>query len=921
MRPLSLTVSAFGPYAGKQTLLLDRLGERGLYLITGDTGAGKTTIFDAITFALYGEPSGTSRDKNQLRSKYAAPETPTEVELVFRHMGKDYTVTRNPEYMRRALRGSGMTKQAAGATLKYPDGRLETKVTAVDRAIVELLGIDRKQFAQIAMIAQGDFLRLLHADTAERQKHLRELFGTRVCLEFQEELKKEASALQKERELAGSGLRQYVGDILCGENDPLLPEVEKAQAGGMLTPEVCDLLERLIALDEASAERTGKALEEAAKALDALVAVITAAEERSRTAQEREKAVRSLTETEPRRMALAEQLVRAAAALPEGESLTRGADQEEAELPAYEKAEQLEREIRAAETELKRGEARRASDAAALTGMREEYAALRDEAAKLADAGENRARLEGEQSRLETRCTALNGLQADLKTLETLRTSLAKAQTGFLDAERAAAEARQRADDMREAFNREQAGIMAERLTDGMPCPVCGSISHPAKAHKTAEAPDEAEVKAAEGRRDETQRGANLASQKAAEIRGRVNTAESAAAEKAQAVLGGWDPETVSGAVRTQLEETNAALAEAKKQILAENGRVRRRQELERLMPEKEQKGKAAAEALQQLDQAIAGTAASLKEKQGQLRQQRGSLRFPDRRTAEGHIAELRSKAQAIRTAHETAQKALTACESEITGLKAKVAQCDDLLAAGEPVDVGAKRREKDEWTERRDRLQQAGSATDHRLQSNRRVLASIRGAAERLQALEERQRWVSAMSDTASGTLTGKQKITLETYVQTTYFDRILRRANIHLLRMSRKQYELKRRETPDSLRSQTGLEMDVVDHTNGSTRPVNTLSGGESFIASLCLALGLSEEIRRGAGGIRMDTLFVDEGFGSLDEDILRDAMAALNSLTEGDRLIGIISHVAELRQAIDRQIIVTKKPNGGSEVRLQV
>ena len=186
MRPIKLIMSAFGPYAGRQEIDLGKLGDRGLYLITGDTGAGKTTIFDAITYALYGEPSGQNRDASMLRSKYAEGETPTEVELTFLHAGKEYTVRRNPEYIRKKSRGTGETKQLAGAELKLPDGRVETKTTAVTNKIKEILGVDKEQFCQIAMIAQGDFLKLLLADTRDRQAHFREIFRTQIYETFQE---------------------------------------------------------------------------------------------------------------------------------------------------------------------------------------------------------------------------------------------------------------------------------------------------------------------------------------------------------------------------------------------------------------------------------------------------------------------------------------------------------------------------------------------------------------------------------------------------------------------------------------------------------------------------------------------------------------------------------------------------------------
>ena len=208
MRPIQLNISAFGPYAGRVELNLDQLGTSGLYLITGDTGAGKTTIFDAITFALFGEASGNSRETSMLRSKYASPDTPTEVELTFAYGGKIYTVKRNPEYERPAKRGEGMTLQKADGQLIMPDGSVIAKLKDVNQKIKEILGVDRRQFSQIAMIAQGDFLKLLLADTKERQGIFREIFKTGYYQELQDRLKAESGSLGRQCEAAGSSVKQ-----------------------------------------------------------------------------------------------------------------------------------------------------------------------------------------------------------------------------------------------------------------------------------------------------------------------------------------------------------------------------------------------------------------------------------------------------------------------------------------------------------------------------------------------------------------------------------------------------------------------------------------------------------------------------------------------------------------------------------------
>ena len=268
MRPIKLTVSAFGPYAGKTILEMDKLGENGLYLITGDTGAGKTTIFDAITYALYGEASGENREPSMFRSKYAEATTPTEVELVFSYAGKTYTVTRNPEYERPKSRGEGFTTQKAEAQLIYPDGRVVAKQRDVDNAIRDIMGINRSQFLQIAMIAQGDFLKLLLAPTEERKKIFRQIFKTQLYQDLQDRLKKESGQLNDKCDAARNSIKQYIDGITCDENDVLSIEVEKAKNGLLPAKDVMDLIDRLLTQDHDKKMAIQKSISDADKALE-----------------------------------------------------------------------------------------------------------------------------------------------------------------------------------------------------------------------------------------------------------------------------------------------------------------------------------------------------------------------------------------------------------------------------------------------------------------------------------------------------------------------------------------------------------------------------------------------------------------------------------------------------------------------------
>lgn len=356
MRPIKLTVSAFGPYAGKTVLDLDKLGENGLYLITGDTGAGKTTIFDAITYALYGEASGDNREPSMFRSKYAEATTPTEVELVFSYAGKTYTVKRNPEYERPKSRGEGFTTQKAEVQLIYPDGRVVTKQRDVDNAIRDIMGINRSQFLQIAMIAQGDFLKLLLAPTEERKKIFRQIFKTQLYQDLQDRLKKESGQLNDKCDAAHNSIKQYIDGITCDENDVLSIEVEKAKNGLLPVKDVMDLIDRLLTQDRGKKTDIQKSISDADKALEIVNANLGKIEAKEQTQKALDQAQNSLTRENEASLALKAAFDIEKGKISEREQLAEEKARIEAEFPRYEALAVLEKQIKNDENAISKNE-------------------------------------------------------------------------------------------------------------------------------------------------------------------------------------------------------------------------------------------------------------------------------------------------------------------------------------------------------------------------------------------------------------------------------------------------------------------------------------------------------------------------------------------------------------------------------------
>lgn len=1309
MKPKKLVISAFGPYADRMELDFERLGGGGLYLITGDTGAGKTTIFDAITFALYGEASGEVRKGEMFRSKYAKPEVRTFVELTFTYQGKDYTVKRNPEYLRPKDRGQGMTMEKANAELIFPDERQPvTKISEVTKAVTELLGLDQRQFRQIAMIAQGDFQKLLLAGTADRSEIFRKMFHTEIYQELQNRLREEAKARWKTYDEKKRSISQYLDNVVCpedarwkkefdrlkkenfngqvmrgmellaqciewdeeqlrmlkeeqralygeiekknqllgkikerqtrqaekeqkeNERKLLLPEVEEKKKKSEQAEKeagICEKLEEQIREEKACLELLRKMKQEQEAMTQLQKELQETAEAKGKLQEEQENAKKELEQQKARK----EKLSGTEVELARTEQKETYAAEQVQQLSAYceeigktadEEAAKKEEENalceKIKETEQAAGKA--AEEAEKLAGqdkvcekLQEEKENVRREIFTLAEAKKQLEKttdealqlagqlkqLQREEEKLQADRTATAEQMAkrssaalqqekfrqERETLENLLKSwewackeLEEKQSAYRDGIQKRDNLRKTYQAMESLFLDAQAGILAEKLTEGEPCPVCGAIHHPQPAKRAEHTPDKAtldqkkeelreqeetaagqseaagncsrrvkelreqltacllkkmpherEEKQGNGltetdkessfqEENETQRflpmSDSLFCQEAVkkaeqlqeeESKQKVRQTEYAELEKTQtrqqenletlkkAIAGAQaDLGRAEGTQKALEEQLNKEIAEAEKEpgveevtasaerkgsaekkgaaedrdyaetddrnflvgqiekvlsfwenrqkqcgeeFAAAQAKMKRRAECIALQKEAESSQKKDHEQLQrvrsclevlqsdrkrwnekeeklletleqqrkeiksadqfeniaeisftekQFLEILTDTEKQLwvrsmqeqrywKEKQETLEKQKRNLlaqkeelqriqleiqaetqkierrektirekelleakrkaeqkalqeRIQEKETKLAgkeekelleHIKGWETQKEQRKAAQKTAKEELDAVQKNLTEVQAALAAIQTLEAADEEADLqGQQLPSETELQEnlemlsgRKQELDQRYNEQYHAANTNQNVYQAVQTQQSQMQEVEEEYKWVNALADTATGNVTGKRKIDLETYAQMAYFDRILRKANVRFLTMSQGQYELKRQEDGGNIKSKAGLELNVIDHYNGTERSVRTLSGGESFQASLSLALGLSDEIQSYAGGIQLDSMFVDEGFGSLDAESLNQAVKALEGLAEGNCLVGIISHVPELKDRIERKIVVTK------------
>ena len=816
MRPLKLVMSAFGPYAGQTVIDFSKLGEQGLYLITGDTGAGKTVIFDAVSYALYGQTSGGVRDANMLRSQYADADTPTFVELEFSFHGKCYKVRRNPEYRRPAKRGAGMTKEKAGAELYYPDGRVPvTRMSDVDKSIVELLGLNHKQFTQITMIAQGQFRKFLDTNTDERSKIFRDLFHTYFFQQLQDKLKQDAAAKRNEFVEQQRRSEQALNGICCAY--PAYTEQLQSLAlrhyEGCVD-EVLALVDTLIALDEKEQQQVAAAETAAAKEVSSLQDSLGAMAKKQQLLQ-------AIQNAEARIARMQQQIEQEAAA----------------SVQRQEVLQKLEAEV----GEAQKGEV----ELAQLQAARQQLAARQRELLQLQDM----------QQRYQRQEVALLQKRQEYKRASEEYEHLNKLSDVCFD-----------------RFLGAQAGLLAhDKLKPGKPCPVCGSCEHPQPVQLAQDAPTENDVEQARAKAEAAQKVRDGLVGEGKALKEHLELDKGLLIGKGMELLGCDDLKLIAEKVQAELKDVNNKITDLRLKMGFLQEKVEQYHKLAKTLEQQKTADKQAEAAAQSMRQQLAGAEGQLQELNKQLAQQQELL--------------------------------VDVNEQELQQEHAK------LLAQLRELDLQGKR------------LYSA-------IEKNRQIKQEVSGYEARRAACEAEYSFINSLSATLNGTLTGKKRVNLETYVQMHYFDKILQRANVRLLRMSRGQYELCRDKMQDedskTGNSKTGLDLEVKDYYSGNLRSVKTLSGGESFMASLALALGLADEVQSCAGGIQLDTMFVDEGFGSLDDSSLLQAIATLQGLSEGHRLVGIISHVHDLQEMIDKKILVRKKrglQGTGSEVALVV
>ncbi len=1035
MKPVYLELSAFGPFAGQVVLPLEQIVSEGVFLVHGATGAGKTTVFDAITFALFGNASGENRQSESFRSDFAADEAKTYVILEFTHGGKLYRVERTPVYKRLKQRGEGYTENKAEAVLTMPNGLKIVGYQLVTEKIEEILCVDYRQFKQISMLAQGEFLRLLTVDSKERGEIFRKVFHTgnlsRIGRELKERLLKVERFLN-ERDLS---IVQYYSGIDCSKDSSYREKLEQflEKKDINLTTDFQEILSELIIQDRKELEAGQLRLSVAEQKLTELkvmearaiqwqekkeeleglneqLSEILAAEKQNadrkqrlffaqkaaagvrpqkeaydlaagesrqllRTIEEKEEQVKQLREREEQVTLLYQKAQADKAGM---ERLLLSMEQIKNENRLLTEKEELEQNFSGKEQEIQQSKEIEDEKKTVLQELQERLLVCKEKSDRLTEIAQTGRALEVTERDLKSELSELETMAARMESIEKMRTSYRNLTEEISELFDKRAAAMQELQILEAAYTCEQAGMLAINLEFGKPCPVCGSLDHPAPARPVRQVPSTEELK---NRRTECEdmrlRIEDLSKEAATEkatmellleqmgihaegevlqavfeerrkreetVREELKKVEAELDRLVKEQEEGMRARETKTALEKEISKVNEELSELQEktrrllmeqQLIGQN--IRRivldttyetakaaaaaLVEAEQQQEQKKQSIYQAEEEYQAWNNAMRSEAAVLEQfyeqKLNRLKREQFALEDYERAVRLAGFANEEEFLQAVLTPEEQEILESTIAETEgrlIRYRERRLFLEQELAKAAPDVDeeildkIRILQGEKDSLTSEVARI-------SARMETNTKVQKNVETQLKVREQFQKEYSNISVLSAVANGELKNRDRLPFEQYVQAFYFEQVIREANQRLKKMSGGRYALQRRAEAENRRSITGLDLEIMDYFTGKARSVKSLSGGESFKAALSLALGLSDVIQSYAGGVIVETLFVDEGFGSLDKDSLEQAIAILKELAEGNRIVGIISHVEELKECIDKKILLIKSTQGSS------
>ncbi|MDO5044181.1 MAG: SMC family ATPase [Coriobacteriia bacterium] len=926
MKPIVLKMQAFGPYLKETSIDFSAFFDSGLFLITGDTGAGKTTIFDAISYALYGEASGDKREKSMLRSDYADAENESYVYLRFEFRNKVYEVLRKPAWQRPKKRGEGTTSEPEHLYFNEL-GAPAKEYRNTENPLEQLLGINARQFKQTAMLAQGEFQKLLLATSQDRELIFRRILNLSHINSFAKALEDEASKAKLSLDEIKTNIVFVVSNLVVDDGVDAVFSSEEAREA-LQKPLIFG--DRLVELISASLDKQKKALAQKDKLIVELQEALQTSKQNFIRAKNINEHIRALAGAKHEKERLAIEHARAFEAYREAqrvydeefEACTRRLaklEEKRSLFASYEKAFEQERaHERHCET-LRRAFEQHQNEALALEQelkhVEEAREALEED---FAHVSEDMAHFERLQHSLQTR----KDIKQKAERYFSEQEKLEKEEASYLHYQRLYEEGKAEYSAAEKRFFDEQAGILARSLVEGKPCVVCGSTHHP----NPAQISDSTLSKEAlEKLKNNVEKRQDTWQKKALELRGLRSNLSVYLEEFTELSKPLYQTQDLKETY-AENEKAQEMLAREASELSEKISRAKRSQQAHEAyaiqIKEIVLKHKDAQAAIELKKSALYEAEAEGIRMQEQLRLLQERLGDgADKQELEKAYLELRNKKDELVDRLKVTQENLELEKEKLKKLEASVLAHKSALDALEHDEkAGLIEQESYEKKLRAYELELAKD-TKHRedlsvsYTTNVQVYEKLKKLYPTYRQLKHDFEMKLNLSQTAQGKMTGKVRLSFERYVMGFYFEQMLFEANKRLTKMTDGRFELTKAQSGQTLNTQTGLDLAVLDHYTGKARPVSSLSGGESFMAALSLALGMSDYIMSSQGGIHIDALFIDEGFGSLDSEALDQALSILADLSNKQRLVGIISHVGELREMISEQIICKDVGHGSS------
>lgn len=913
MKLLKLTINAFGPFVDKTVIKFNEFGNNGLFLVTGDTGAGKTTIFDAITFALFGSASGSTRNSvTALRSDFADEDNRTFVELEFLNRGEKYIINRKAQH-RKENRKTPISEEI---TIICPCETILTQSDATNK-INEIIGLDKNQFAQIVMLAQGEFQRLLNSNTKDRREIFQKIFKTYALFAFQQKLKLRADMEKGNFKSLENSIMQYVE----GVNSDNAIETLIFEKQSFLNTKNCynldtllELLEQSNSFDNEKLAKLQKDFEEKNKQNEELVKQI----ETATTIENNRKTLAEINENLPK---LEEELntkksnyEKEKSKEEERNSVAVQIDKIEKTIPKYSELSKFEKDLETSNKDLIDTEK-------SLENIKEKFEKEQKSYSENKIAIKNYANVEVEIEQLNNKKKEntkekgnIDDILEKLDELSKKGKELTSLQIELIESTKEYEEKRLKADKLYKEFICNQAGIIAQSLNKGDKCPVCGSTEHPCLAKLSSENITQESVDEAKKEEEKSQKNCNNITQSAAKLKATVDEQEKTILENAKANFKILTIDRLKEELPNISSKNNEDLKALNSKLEKLNTDLKLKKELSTSIENFEKNEATTKAEISNQEQDILKKKDIVNTLTIQIKEIKKNLEFESETDAKKKVNELKERQNLLKEKLENLEKIYNEALTSFNQTIGQKKELENNLKGKKVVDIEKLNDTKRQLDEEISKLNENRTLIYSRHQTNTTALKNLMKSKKELEISDSKRNVLQNLSDTANGCLDNKLKLTFENFVLGKYFKQILVAANRRFKAITYNQFEFIHSEDSKG-NAFIGLDINVFDSYTGKERPVSTLSGGESFKAALSLALGLSDIIQQQVGGVQIDTMFIDEGFGSLDSDSLEQTMKILMELSNNETLIGIISHVAELREKIDRKIIVSKDKKGSS------